>query len=389
MNILFDMLTTCRKTGAGEYVRKVFYELLHYIRQEKKEVSITCIYNSDKGIAYDDLSIPQLQKHGVEVIDIYHRNICTITDELKIDNIFIGCAQYWHNVEGLQDVKCSGICVIHDLSHQEKTTNHIDEYTKLGKPLPALVWSICRLRRKHNDNALIEPVISLVKNNKRFRMVTVSEYTKTTILYHFDLSPKQIEVLHSPSRVFHSKSTAEHSDQPSWINASAPFFLMVGCKHRLKNAEKAIQAFQKFVQTPEGKDYKLVTIGYPQKRYDFQIPIPFLSDRELELAYSNCHAFIYPSLFEGFGYPPVEAMKYGKPILCSNVCSMPEILGDAPIYFSPLYEADIYYALCKLTKKGTYEEKTRQSVAQYSVISTRQHKDTHKLILQLLSIHEE
>ena len=65
----------------------------------------------------------------------------------------------------------------------------------------------------------------------------------------------------------------------------------------------------------------------------------------LEHAYKNAYVLAFTSYFEGFGYPPVEAMKYGTPTVASNVTSIPEILGDAAVYFSPFYSADLYRAL--------------------------------------------
>ena len=114
---------------------------------------------------------------------------------------------------------------------------------------------------------------------------------------------------------------------------------------------------------------------FPQNHVD----LSFLDDSDLQIVYANCYALIYPSYFEGFGYPPLEAMKYAKPVLSSNVCSMPEVLGDAPIYFSPIYESAIYGALCCLTNENYqyYSEKSRQ---QYSQVRTKQEGDLEDLI---------
>lgn len=104
---------------------------------------------------------------------------------------------------------------------------------------------------------------------------------------------------------------------------------------------------------------------------------------DLREAYKHCYALIYPSFFEGFGYPPLEAMKYGKPVLSSNVCSMPEVLGDAPIYFSPIYESAIFNALLSLDDEN-YEYHSRKSLRQYEIVSKRQAEDLVSLVDQLL-----
>jgi glycosyltransferase involved in cell wall biosynthesis len=61
----------------------------------------------------------------------------------------------------------------------------------------------------------------------------------------------------------------------------------------------------------------------------------FLDDRELCALYSSCRAFIYPSLYEGFGLPPLEAMASGTPVVTSNVSSLPEVAGDAAVLVDP------------------------------------------------------
>lgn len=89
-------------------------------------------------------------------------------------------------------------------------------------------------------------------------------------------------------------------------------------------------------------------------------------------------------MIEGFGYPPVEAMKFGRPVLSSNVCSMPEILGDAPIYFSPFYETDIYRTLRIISDKNVSEELSLKSSKRFEMVQQRQNDDLEKLLNLIL-----
>jgi glycosyltransferase involved in cell wall biosynthesis len=61
----------------------------------------------------------------------------------------------------------------------------------------------------------------------------------------------------------------------------------------------------------------------------------FVTDEELELLYQDAALYVFPSLCEGFGLPPLEAMSHGLPVVCSSTTSLPEILGEAAIYFNP------------------------------------------------------
>jgi glycosyltransferase involved in cell wall biosynthesis len=78
-----------------------------------------------------------------------------------------------------------------------------------------------------------------------------------------------------------------------------------------------------------------------------------LSDEELVLAYNTAQAFIYPSLYEGFGLPLLEAMACGTPMIASKTSSIPEIAGDAAVYFNPQDLDDIRAAMESVLETGT------------------------------------
>lgn len=91
------------------------------------------------------------------------------------------------------------------------------------------------------------------------------------------------------------------------------------------------------------------------------ISFDYVSNSDVEYLYMNAWALIYSSYTEGFGYPPIEAMKYSTPVISSNVCSMPEILGDAALYFSPLYENDLFCKVeCLSENYHYYKMKSRE-----------------------------
>src|SRR5690606_39016178 len=117
---------------------------------------------------------------------------------------------------------------------------------------------------------------------------------------------------------------------------SDKYILTVGKLEPRKNIQRLIEAFST-LQT----DYQLVIIG-PQGRGEIpQSPDPrvifpgYVSDDELRTLYLYATAFVYPSLYEGFGYPVVEAMQYGCPVVTSNTSSLAEIATDAAILCDP------------------------------------------------------
>lgn len=88
------------------------------------------------------------------------------------------------------------------------------------------------------------------------------------------------------------------------------------------------------------------------------VPLGYVRDEELRALYENATAFVFPSLYEGFGLPPIEAMALGCPVICSNAASIPEVCGAAPLYFEPSDAA----ALAALMRQLVSEPGLRESM---------------------------
>jgi alpha-1,3-rhamnosyl/mannosyltransferase len=85
----------------------------------------------------------------------------------------------------------------------------------------------------------------------------------------------------------------------------------------------------------------------------------FVEDRFLPALYRCAWLFVYPSLYEGFGLPPLEAMACGCPVTCSNAPSLPEVVGDAALLFDPMDEAAIAQALRRGVEDSQLRERLR------------------------------
>jgi glycosyltransferase involved in cell wall biosynthesis len=83
----------------------------------------------------------------------------------------------------------------------------------------------------------------------------------------------------------------------------------------------------------------------------------YLSEAELAALLSGCRALIFPSLYEGFGMPVIEAMAAGKPVLCSTVASLPEVAGDAALFFDPRMPAEIAGAIERIDSHAALRER--------------------------------
>ena len=180
-------------------------------------------------------------------------------------------------------------------------------------------------------------IYSAVKRSKK--IIAISNYTKKDILRYFNIDSEKIKVIYegAPQEVFNSSN----DDILKKHNISKPYLLYVGNAYPHKNLERLIVAFDRLNKN----GMQLVLAGrldyfYKkiQKRFSgFKniVFTDFILDKDLPILYQNASLYIFPSLCEGFGLPPLEAMSYQVPVVCSKATCLPEILGQAAIYFNP------------------------------------------------------
>jgi glycosyltransferase involved in cell wall biosynthesis len=126
------------------------------------------------------------------------------------------------------------------------------------------------------------------------------------------------------------------------------FWLSVGSLEPRKNQRRLVEAYAR-----SGSSLPLVLTGGKGWLMDDWRPAGvtltgYVSDSELEWLYRNCFGFLYPSLFEGFGMPVLEALALGAPVICSNTSSLPEVAGDAGLLVDPLDAGAIAAAMIRL-----------------------------------------
>ncbi|PJE61355.1 hypothetical protein COU87_05035 [Candidatus Roizmanbacteria bacterium CG10_big_fil_rev_8_21_14_0_10_39_12] len=163
-------------------------------------------------------------------------------------------------------------------------------------------------------------------------------------------------------------------DQQKHLNdyhINKPFLLSVGKREPRKNIQRLINVFQKLRKnTP---NLQLVIVGpdgwgelHGEQNKNILF-LGFVSDEILATLYSNALCFVFPSLYEGFGYPVVEAMKYGCPVATSNTSSLPEIAGEAAVLFDPLDENSIKNSISQLINS----EELRLQLIQKGIIQSK------------------
>ncbi len=191
------------------------------------------------------------------------------------------------------------------------------------------------------------------------RLVCISEYVRSTVLENSNLLPEKVVSI--PHRLFDrlqkpDQETIKVVLQKYELEAN-DFLLYPSNFWPHKNHSMLFTAFGMFrSQHPKCK-LSLVCTGAPSKQMEILqkavrrmglhpwIQFPgFLPEIEFAALLASCRALVFPSLYEGFGLPVLEAMAFGKPVLCSDVTSLPEVGGDAAIYFDPRKPKEIVKA---------------------------------------------
>lgn len=187
-------------------------------------------------------------------------------------------------------------------------------------------------------------------------LLTVSSFSKEEIVHHFKIRPEKIYI--TPNSVLPIEESVILPDvKGKW--GLDHYILTVGRYEPRKNLVKLMQAFAELGLHKKG--YKLVMIGSPDLGYkefyeflnkaDEFLKTAIITDKasfpELVALYKQADLFVFPSLGEGFGIPPLEAIIYGCPLLCSKVTAMLEFGLPDELLFSP---TDIYELKCKMIK---------------------------------------
>lgn len=181
-------------------------------------------------------------------------------------------------------------------------------------------------------------------------VISVSQTTTADMRYYWDSLPPISTIHLAPSLVFVPNDTAasRHAVREH-LKLDRPYVLYVGGAHRRKNLVKLLEAFALTSHARNG--YELVLAVDRSQRLDDEVDVRGINGLVrfigycppvlLPHLYRASDLMVYPSLYEGFGLPPLEAMACGTPVACSETGSLPEILGDNVVYFDPRNAAGI------------------------------------------------
>lgn len=180
-------------------------------------------------------------------------------------------------------------------------------------------------------------------------LTCISDYTAADVRKHIQVGDKPLEVIHNGVELI----SFDNPSQPSFVTANRPFFFSIGIFNAKKNFHSLLPLMNRF------PNHLLVIAGDSDTSYGVEMKTKIaelglqdrvilpgkISDSDKFWCYENAEALLFPSIAEGFGMPPIEAMSVGTPVVLSKATSLPEVGGDVAVYFSSFDEADMENAV--------------------------------------------
>jgi len=199
-------------------------------------------------------------------------------------------------------------------------------------------------------------------------IVCVSEHTRKDLLEYYPLTHEKL-VLVIPNGVDPASAVAPRASVRAEVQAASDegaFFLYVGHRGSCKGFDRVYQALKLC-----GPRWRCIVVGdalQDKERAEIAaadltgrvVPMGRISDTELAFLYGRAGFFFFPSLYEGFGIPPLEAMQHGCPVLASNRSAVPEVVGDAGVLFDPDDGTSLERGLASILAPATRERLVAQ-----------------------------
>ena len=209
---------------------------------------------------------------------------------------------------------------------------------------------------------------------KAAQVIALSEHARADLIATYNLQPEKVNVvpLAAPDAFAPVRDDNELQRVRQTYGIDRDYILSVGSIQPRKNLRRLIEAYYLLrQQQPEGKLPQLVLVGKNAWLYDETLQslkdrdlgsivlTGYVPEADLPALYSGALCFIYPSYFEGFGLPPLEAMKCGAPVIVGNKTSLPEVVGDAALMIDPFDVGAIAAAIQRVITDSDFRSELR------------------------------
>ena len=394
-NLLFNLsavqpIHSAKFHGGGAYGEVIFFALADRLASAPStNCNLFCAYDAKKYLNPSIIDI--CNKRNIPLLDISEKSPQSIIDENAIDTFYtplyslekkwqIQVKRFvftWHGVRALEmQYDKIGISFANTLSQKAEA---LVRYRNIWK----------KRFYKPKYESLAERIAE-----GSVEAITVSEHSRASIKGFFPkLADADIPVFYSPMQEALSESELSciKYKLPDNVQKGKYFLLTSGARWE-KNNLRAIMALDNLIsdykQNRKTFSYKIIITGVKNpsiytrhlRNTEFFNFLNYVDNDELEYLHKNAYAFLFPSLNEGFGYPPIKSMGYGVPTAASGTTSIPEVCGKAALYFDPYSISEIKNRVIQLLDPKIYQEYKVLSVEQYRQVHDRQKADLQKAV---------
>lgn len=354
MKILIDFTQVpLKKTGVGVYAINLVSRV-NRISENDTEIIIVA--------QDDDKEVSQYESEKVKIIKVPSKIFRNFLLRICLEQFILPVIALCYSVDAIHSlhysfpiipITANKIVTIHDLTfflYPEYHLRHKTIYFRL----------FIRLAAKLAD-----------------KIIVISDSTSKDLMKHTNVNHKKIKVIHLGGYIEEKECGENRFNRlKERYGIHQPYILYVGMIEPRKNLVRAVRAFHKLLN--DGIEYQFFIagkIGWKSKEFMREISkvssqhriilSGYINDDDKRCLLRHADIFLYPSMYEGFGIPIIEAMSFSVPTICSNRSSMSEIAGDACILVDPENTDAIYKALHKLIyNKGEYDAIKKKSKTQ-------------------------
>lgn len=357
MNILFDHQIFLSQKYGG--ISRYFVELMREFNKQNQDYRLPLRYSNNTYIK-EIKNIKNFKDNRVSSKIFYYLSQFMLNQVIKGNEFDIFHPTYY-NPYFLKHLKKPYVLTVYDFMH-EKFSDMFDPYDK------NIIW---------------KKEVSL----KADRLIAISENTKKDIIKYYGINEDKIDVVYLASSLKPTNKLIK-------LNLPKEYILFVGNRGRYKNFQKFIKSVVPLLKE-QNSLYVICAGGGTFNAYETELLNSlgikdkvlqyYIDDDILAYLYENALFFIFPSQYEGFGIPVLEAFNCNCPVALSNQGSLPEVGADAGEYFDPYSKESIYEASLKLlkdesrrdelrakakvqSKKFTWENTAKQTLAVYNKV---------------------
>ncbi len=385
MKILFD-LTVCQPHGSskfhggGEYGFSLLRKLI------EKEVNRLIVYYDSRKFLDETIKL-LLDNSGVLLVDASNKSLLQCIEEYDVDIFYSSLYRtgYKKIIESLKK-PVKFVITIHGLRNQEMNRDSV-EYMYATNKKTLFKAIVKQTPYFHKVTSNYHEELKWLFSNDNVHIVTVSNHSKNSLSYYYPAANlNRLSVYYSPS------TNISGWEETKPYQSTEAYYLIVSAGRWIKNAFRAIQALDSLFTKGKLNGKKAIVVGLKKttrvykkikNKERFEL-LDYVERGTLESLYKGAYALIYPSLNEGFGYPPIEAMKYGVPVIASGFASIPEVCGDAVLYANPYSYEEIAIRILHLEDESLYKKMKNISLERFLYISGRQEDDLNELAERLI-----